>query len=97
MVSKSITKKKMNERLQENDDVEEQGYNETAKNINNPHETMLVIRRYEDIIKTQNKKVLGYIGKQEQLLKRFKDTKHFPNDVGQSRSTIYLTSFFTSF
>ena len=58
MVSKSITKKKTNETvkrellnsLQENDDVEEQGLNKTAKNVKNSQEAIIIIRRYEDII-----------------------------------------------
>ena len=64
MVSKSITKKKMNESikreflnsLQENDYDEGQKLNKTANNVNNSQEAMLLIHRYEDIIKTQNKK-----------------------------------------
>ena len=72
MVSDSITKKKTNENikqellnsLQENDDVEEQGLQETTNNVNNSQEAILMINRYEDIIKTQNKKAIGYIGKQ---------------------------------
>ena len=65
MVSKRIAKETSNERikrellnllLQENDDVEEQGLNETANNVNNSQEVIIVICRYEDIIKTQNKK-----------------------------------------
>ena len=77
MVSKSITKEKTNETikrelvnsLQENDDVEEQGLNETANNVSNSQETILIIRRYKDVIKTQNKKAIRYIGKQRLLLK----------------------------
>ena len=55
--------------MQENDDVEEQGVNKTANNVNNSSEAVLIIRCYKDIIKTQNKKAIGYIGKQGQLLK----------------------------
>ena len=59
MVSKSINKKKSNETikrellnlLQENDNVEEQELNETVKNANNSQEVIVMIRRYEDIIK----------------------------------------------
>ena len=77
MVSKSITKEKTNETikrelvnlLQENDDVEEQGLNKTANNVSNSQETILIIRRYKDIIKTQNKKTIRYIGKQRLLSK----------------------------
>ena len=38
--------------LKENDGVKEQGLNETA---NNSQEAIVIIRRYEQIIKTQNK------------------------------------------
>ena len=63
-MSKSITKKKTNEiikremlnLLQENDDVEKRVLNETANNVNNSQEAKRLINRYEDIIKTQNKK-----------------------------------------
>ena len=64
MVSKRIAKKKTNESikrellnsLQENDDVEEQGLIEAANNVNNSQEAIQIINRYEDIIKTQNRK-----------------------------------------
>ena len=83
MVLKSITKEKTNETmkqeflnlLQPNDDVEEQWLNEVANNVNNSQEAILTNRRYKDIIKTQNKKAIGYIGKQGQLFKKFR--KHF--------------------
>ena len=70
--------------LQENDDVEEQGLNETINYVNKSQEAIFIIHRYEGIIKTPNKKAVGYIGKQGELLKKFKD------HVGQSRSTIYF-------
>ena len=60
MVSKSIIKKKTNETikrellnsLQENNDIEGQGLNKTANNVNKFQEALLIIRRYKDIIKT---------------------------------------------
>ena len=42
--------------LKENDDVEEQRLNKTANYVNNPQEAILIICRYEETIKTQNKK-----------------------------------------
>ena len=59
MVLKSITKKKTHETVkrellnswQENHDVEEAALNKTASQINNPQEAILVISRYDDIIK----------------------------------------------
>ena len=71
MVSQSKTKKKTNESikqeplhsLNENDDVEEQVLNKTVSNVNNSQEGIVKIRRYKDIIKTQNKQAIGYIAK----------------------------------
>ena len=98
MISKRIAKNRTNETikqellisLQEDDDVEEQGLNETVNNVNSFQEATKIINRYEDIIKTQIRKAIGYIGKQGELLKKFKDTENFFDNVCQSRSTIYL-------
>ena len=49
--------------LQENHNVEEKELNETANNISNSQEAIVIIRRYEDIAKTQNKQSIGCIGK----------------------------------
>ena len=85
MVSKSINAEKTSETikqelpnsLQENDNVEEQELNETANNINNSQEAIVIICCYEDIIKTQDKKAIRYIGKHGELFKKFKDTENF--------------------
>ena len=63
--------------LQENDDDEEQRINKTANNVNNSQEAIVIIRHYKDIIKTQNKKAIGYIGKQGHFLKMLKNTEIF--------------------
>ena len=49
-----------------------------------------MIHRYDEIIKTQNKKAIVYTGKQVELLKKSEDTEKFFDDVGQSRLTIYF-------
>ena len=98
MVSKGKTKKKTNETIKrellnlskENDDDEKQGLNGTVNNVNNSQEAIFAICRYEDIIKTQNKKSIAYIAKQRQFLKRFKGTQNFFDNVGQRKSTIYF-------
>ena len=102
---KSVTKEKTVEAikrellnsLQENDDVEEQGLNETANNVKNSQQAILMINRCEGIIKTQNKKAVGYNGKQRQLFKKFKDTEHFCNNVGHNRSTTYFKYLFINY
>ena len=98
MVSKGKTKKKTNETIKrellslskENDDVEKQGLNETVNNVNNSQEAIFAICRYQDIIKTQNKKAIAHIAKRRQFLKRFKGTQNFFDNVGQSKSTMYF-------
>ena len=76
--------------MQENDNVEQQELNETANNVNNYLEAIVMIRRYEDINKTQNKKTIGYVGKQGELLKKFKDTENLFDSICQNRSAIYF-------
>ena len=49
--------------LQENNDVEEQELNKAANNVNNSQEVIVIIHCYKDIIKTQIKKAIVYIGK----------------------------------
>ena len=73
MMSKRMAKKKTDEiikikgellnSLQENNDVEEQGLNKAANNVNSSQETIVIIHCYKDIIKTQIKKAIVYIGK----------------------------------
>ena len=55
--SESIKKVPLN-LLKENDDV-----NITVNSVHNSQETIVIIRCYEDIIKTQNKKAIAYITK----------------------------------
>ena len=83
--------------MQENHDVEEKELNETANNISNSQEAIVIIHRYEDIVKTQNKKSIGCIGKQGGLLKNFKDTENIA-DISVKADQRYILKFhFTSF
>ena len=84
-MSKIIAKKTSNKRikqellnsLQENDDVEEQGVNETANSVNNSQEAIIIICHDEDITKTQNKKQEGILVTRENFLKSSKILKTF--------------------
>ena len=73
--------------LKQNDDAEEKWLNETANNVSNTQEAIVTISRYEEIIKTQNKKAIGYIGKQGKLLKRFQNTENVFDNISPKRST----------
>ena len=83
MVSKNKTKKKTNKSIKrkllnlqkDNDYVEEQRLNKAANNINDSQEIIVIIPCFEEIIKTQNKKTIWYIGEQGELLENF--LKHF--------------------
>ena len=98
MVLKSRTKKKTNEStkrelvnsLKKNDDAEEQGLRKTVNNVSNSQETIIIICCSKEIIITQIKKAIGYIGKQGELLNKVKNTKNVFDDVNQSRSTVYF-------
>ena len=66
--------------------VKEQGRNKTANNINNFLKAILTINRYKNIMKTQNKKAIGYNNKSGELLKKFKNIEDFLDNVDQSRA-----------
>ena len=96
MVVKTITRKKTHETtieellnsFRENDAVDELELN--IANVINPGEFITIIHRYEEIINTQNKKTIGYVPKQRPMLKNFRNTEDFTENVRQSRSTIYF-------
>ena len=96
MVVKTITRKKTHNTvkeeflnlLRENDIVEEPGL--TIANMINLREAITIINHYEEIIKKENKKTIGYVVIQGQMLKKFRDTEDFIENVGLSRSAIYF-------
>ena len=49
-----------------------------------------IIKQYEEIILTQEKKIVGLLIKQGYILKKFNDKEHFFETVGLSKSTIYF-------
>ena len=63
--------------LIETEDEDEPGLDEAVRNKKEPEEAIKIIKRYEEISKTQNRKIINIVGKQEQLLKKFKETEGF--------------------
>ena len=55
--------------------MQEQELNETGNTTNELEEAIILIHQYEDFIRTQKKKSIGFIGKCGQLSKKFKDTE----------------------
>ena len=55
---------------------EEEGYlqiNEKVKNTKALKDGMALVKKYEDLLKGANKKIINIVGKQGELLKRFKE------------------------
>ena len=84
---KNKVKEELLNSLREND-REEMEINITS--INDQREAINVINHYEEITKKQNKKIRGYTAIQGEMLKKFKDTEDFTENVALSRSTVYF-------
>ena len=55
---------------------EEEGYlqiNEEVKNAKELKDGMALVKKYEDLLKGANTKIINIVGKQGELLKRFKE------------------------
>ena len=65
--------------LKENDDLEEPGLDATT--IIDFLEAVRIIQHYKEIIKPRNKTARVYLGKQGQLLKKFRKIKQFFKNV----------------
>ena len=45
-----------------------------VKNAKEPKDGISLIKKYEDLLKGANRKIINIVGKQGELLKRFKDS-----------------------
>ena len=59
--NKTVKKEPLNS-LKENNNLEETDLDATTDAITDPKEAVRIIQRYEEIIKTQNIRVIGYVG-----------------------------------
>ena len=48
------------------------------------------MQKYQNLLKGANKKIINIVGKQGELLKRFKEEDEFFSNVGLGRSNIYF-------
>ena len=75
--------------------------NEEVKNAKSLNEEILLVQKFENLLKGANKKIINIVGNQGGLLKRFKEEDEYFNKVGLSRSNIYfkmrLFKFFCKF
>lgn len=89
--TKETVKEELLNSLMKKNKMEEQGLEEIANIIADPKEAIRMINKhYEQMIKTQNKKVINIFRRHGQLLKKFKDNKNLFKRTCQSKSTIYF-------
>ena len=89
---KIIRKKKANETvkqellnlLKQNDKTEEPGFEETSTPFRGNHNNTTLRGNYHS---SGKKRIIGYVRKQGQLLKKFKEKEQIFRNVGQSKST----------
>ena len=69
---------------------EEHNYSLGETDVAELKDSITIIQKYEDIIKTQKKKVISQVAKQGHILKRVKDTEQLFEAVCHSKSTVYF-------
>ena len=75
--------------LTEIEDGDEPELDEAVKTMKDPKErSIALIELFEDILKTQNKRIINLVGRQVQLFKRFKEPDGFMDTVGLSCSYV---------
>ena len=55
-----------------------------------PKDGIFLVKKYQDLLKGANRRIINIVGKQVKLLKRFKEEDEFFDCVGLSRSNIYF-------
>lgn len=101
--TKKKVKKELSDSLKENNDSKEPGIDPAADAITDRLEAVRIVQRYKEVIKSQNKIMIGYVGKQGQLFKKLRETEQFLENVGQSKPRVcfkielykYLKKYFT--
>ena len=89
--TKEIVQKELIDSIKDKYEIEKPELEERVQNITDIAEAIIVIKKYEEIIRTQEKKIINIAGMQGQLLKEFKDNEIFFETLNQSKSTIYFS------
>ena len=85
-----MIKKELQESILEVSEEENTNLNQEVKNPKSLNEGILLVKKYENLLKGANKKIINIPGKQDELLKRFKEKDELFDCVGLSRSNIYF-------
>ena len=58
--------------------------NEEVRNAKKPEDVISLVKKYEDLLKEATRKIIKTVGKQGELLKRFRDAEVFFDYIGLS-------------
>ena len=64
--------------------------NEEVGNAKETNDGIFLVKKFEDLLKGANRKIINIVSKQGELLKIFNDAEEFFDRVGLSRSNIYF-------
>ena len=77
-----IVKEELLSSILEMEDQDDLDLDEAVKHTKEPQEAITIIKRYDKILKKQNKKIINILGKQGLLLKWFKEADGFMETTG---------------
>ena len=72
------------------DEEDYSGLNKEVKNAKEPKGATSIIKKYEQLLRGENRKIINIMEKQGELLKKFKEKDEFFSRVGLNRSNIYF-------
>ena len=86
-MTKRISKEEIEKRLLDSmiidENLEVDDLNKEAEEVQDPEKTVKIIKRYEDIIKTERKRILNVAYHQGQVFKIFKEKEKFAKLVSE--------------
>ena len=90
-LSKEEIKKKLLDSMTIGEIVEFDDLNKEAEEVQDPEKAVIIIKRYENIIKTKRKGIINVAYHQGQVFKRFKEKEKFAklvSELGIHKTTI---------
>ena len=85
--AKRLSKEKINKKLLDSMIIDENlkfdDLNKEAEEVKDPEKAAIIIKRYEDIIKTERKGIINVTYHQGQVFKRFKEKEKFAKLVSE--------------
>ena len=73
--------------------IDEEDYSELKEEVKNAKiakEAISIIKKFEELLRGENRQIMNTVGKQVEFLKKFKESDEFFCRVGHSQSNIYF-------